>query len=264
MAYLQTAALVTRLREVLEDSAGVARQIPPSRFTGDLPEGLSSEEQVRRAFGAPRIRADVAILGRSKYSPPILGNVVIYDVKVTITSLRIVARAQQLDSDANDVVMALAYEDGDILRQALEYPQNLAATEAGASTNLASGMLCHESSEFGVVRLVDEGAQKLESKHTFRGWIKSLPEAPPVNTVAPVASGIVTLAEVLSCTTGSWTASSALTYTYQWKRDGTAISGETASTHTVVAGDVGHSITCTVRATALTGGWTQATSNTLT
>lgn len=263
MSYLQTTALVTRLREVMEDSWGAARQIPTDRFTGSLPEGLSDEEQMRRAFGAPRIRADLSVLGRSRYSPPILGNFIIYDVRFSIVTLRTVARVEQIDDASNDAIMALAYADADVLRQALEYPGNLSTTQAGAATDLVSGMLCHESSSIGVPDRVDDGAQRLESKHTFTGWLISRPSVPPANTVAPVASGTVSVAQVLSCTTGTWTGAS-LTYTYQWKRDGSSISGGTASTYTVVAADVGHSITCVVRATSPTAGWAEATSNTLT
>lgn len=69
----------------------------------------------------------------------------------------------------------------------------------------------------------------------------------PVNTVAPVASGVVRIGEVLSCTSGTWT--DATTYAYQWTRDGVAIGGATATTHTVVAADIAALIACEVTAT---------------
>lgn len=88
-------------------------------------------------------------------------------------------------------------------------------------------------------------------------------EANPVNTVAPVASGYVYAGKTLSCTTGTWTSSTTPTYAYQWKRNGTNISGETSSTHLVVTADEGQSITCEVTATN-SGGSTSQSSNTLT
>lgn len=88
-------------------------------------------------------------------------------------------------------------------------------------------------------------------------------EANPVNTVAPVASGYVYAGKTLSCTTGTWTSSTTPTYAYQWKRNGTNISGETSSTHLVVTADEGQSITCEVTATN-SGGSTAQGSNTLT
>ena len=46
----------------------------------------------------------------------------------------------------------------------------------------------------------------------------------PVNTVAPVASGALTVGSTLSCTTGTWTNSPA-SYAYQWRRNGGGIPG---------------------------------------
>lgn len=70
---------------------------------------------------------------------------------------------------------------------------------------------------------------------------------PPINTVAPVASGVVRIGEVLSCTSGTWT--DATTYAYQWTRDGVAIGGATATTVCVVAADIAALIACEVTAT---------------
>jgi Cu/Ag efflux protein CusF len=63
----------------------------------------------------------------------------------------------------------------DVIRQALEYPGNLTATAASAATDLVSGMLEHVTSDLGIVRKIDDGAQKLESKHQFKGWLISRP-----------------------------------------------------------------------------------------
>jgi hypothetical protein len=73
--------------------------------------------------------------------------------------------------------------------------------------------------------------------------------SPPVNTVAPVLSGTPDVGQVLSCTTGSWTGSPTITYAYQWRRNGSNISGATGSTYTLVNADGGASITCRVTAT---------------
>jgi hypothetical protein len=116
-------------------------------------------------------------------------------------------------------------------------------------------------------------------------------EAPtaPVNTVAPVLSGTPTQGQVLSCTTGTWTGTATITYARQWYQAlddgsggiltdgsgnplGDAIIGATASSYTLVAGDVDSFIFCIVTATngvgsataysnvtatpvAATGGW---------
>lgn len=74
--------------------------------------------------------------------------------------------------------------------------------------------------------------------------------APPENTVAPAISGNVYLDQVLTCSPGTWTNSP--TFAYQWRANGTNISGATASTLTVSQA-VGVAITCMVTGTNADG-----------
>ena len=85
----------------------------------------------------------------------------------------------------------------------------------------------------------------------------------PVNTVAPVISGTTTLGSVLTTTNGTWTGTTPITYSYQWKRNGSNILGETNSTYTLVVADSSANITCSVTATNSVGSST-TTSNTIT
>lgn len=80
---------------------------------------------------------------------------------------------------------------------------------------------------------------------------------------APVISGDIRINSILSSTQGVWLFSP-ITYLYQWKRNGIAISGETASTYTVVASDIDAEITCEVTAINGTGSSLPQDSNTLT
>ena len=82
----------------------------------------------------------------------------------------------------------------------------------------------------------------------------------PTNSVAPAITGTGSPGGTLTCSTGTWKTLPTPTYAYQWKNNGTAIPGETASTYSVVAGDVGDTITCTVTATNSYGS-SSATSN---
>lgn len=75
----------------------------------------------------------------------------------------------------------------------------------------------------------------------------------PVNSVAPVVSGTATFGQTLSCTTGTWTGVPTPTYTYQWQRVTTNISGATSSTYVLVQADVGSTIRCVVTATNSVG-----------
>lgn len=81
------------------------------------------------------------------------------------------------------------------------------------------------------------------------------PPAAPVNTVAPaVTPSSVVAGNLLSCSTGAWTGTATIAYTYQWQRDGTNITGATGSAYlTVAANDQGHAIRCVVTATNSVG-----------
>lgn len=72
---------------------------------------------------------------------------------------------------------------------------------------------------------------------------------PPVNTVAPVASGTGEVGQTLSVTTGTWTGLEPITYSYQWQRDGVNIGGATNSTYTLVSGDADTDVRCVVTGT---------------
>jgi hypothetical protein len=71
----------------------------------------------------------------------------------------------------------------------------------------------------------------------------------PVNTALPMISGSPSVGSTLSTTDGTWTGTPTPTFTYQWKRGGTNISGATANSYLLVSGDSGTMITATVTAT---------------
>ena len=71
----------------------------------------------------------------------------------------------------------------------------------------------------------------------------------PVNTVAPAVTGTATVGQTLSTTNGTWTGVPTPTFTYQWQRVTTNISGATSSTYVLVSADAGNTIRCVVTAT---------------
>jgi len=87
----------------------------------------------------------------------------------------------------------------------------------------------------------------------------------PINTVAPVISGTQRVDSTLSTTNGTWTGIPIITFTYQWKKNGSNIIGATSSTYVLVAGDFGVSTTiqCVVTGTDSSGN-SSANSNILT
>jgi hypothetical protein len=86
------------------------------------------------------------------------------------------------------------------------------------------------------------------------------PSVGPVNTSPPVISGKNDVGELFTVNDGTWTGIMPITFTYQWKRNGTNIIGETNSTYTTVLVDSGQTITCLVTATNILGS-TNAISN---
>ncbi|MDQ1703249.1 MAG: large repetitive protein, partial [Frankiaceae bacterium] len=85
----------------------------------------------------------------------------------------------------------------------------------------------------------------------------------PVATAPPVVSGTPMDAQTLSTTDGTWNASAAITYSYQWQRCDSSgancadIAGATASTYLQTPADVGSTVRVVVTATNIAGTATQ-------
>lgn len=84
----------------------------------------------------------------------------------------------------------------------------------------------------------------------------------PVNTVAPVVSGTARVGQTLTTTNGTWSGSPT-SYTYQWTRNGSNISGATSATYLTVVADMGTLVRCVVTAINAGGPSTPAASNSL-
>ena len=89
--------------------------------------------------------------------------------------------------------------------------------------------------------------------------VTSSPSA-PANTVAPTLSGVARQGQTLTVTNGTWSSSSTITYTYQWKRcdaagqscaDASAVIPQNSIT--LAAADVGKTIRAVVIATTTSG-----------
>jgi hypothetical protein len=121
----------------------------------------------------------------------------------------------------------------------------LVAGDAGASTT---------------IQCFVTGTNTYGSSVATSNTLTGIAAAFPVNTIAPVISGTSRVGQVLTTTNGTWTGITPITYTYQWKKNGSNIVSATAQTYTLVSGDFGAATTiqCVVTATNSFG---NATSN---
>jgi len=69
----------------------------------------------------------------------------------------------------------------------------------------------------------------------------------------PVARGTLVVGQILAATQGTWFSKDPLSYTYEWLRNGSEISGATSATYTLVDADIGKSITVKVTARSSLG-----------
>jgi hypothetical protein len=99
--------------------------------------------------------------------------------------------------------------------------------------------------------------------HAASLTVNDLTPLTPVNTVAPTLTitALPRAGTTVTCSQGTW--SNAVSYAYQWKRDGSSIGGATASTYVLQSADLNTLVTCTVTATNASGS-TAVTSNPVT
>lgn len=88
--------------------------------------------------------------------------------------------------------------------------------------------------------------------------VEAMP-VPPSAISPPVVSGTAQAGRTLTASTGSWSGTAPLTYTFQWQRGTTNIAGATSSSYAVQTDDVGATLRVVVTASNA-GGSMQATS----
>lgn len=100
------------------------------------------------------------------------------------------------------------------------------------------------------------------------GAVGATTSAGPVNTSPPAVSGTVQQGQRLSASTGSWSGSGTISYSFQWQRCSSGgsscgdISGATSQTYDVGSSDVGRTLRVVVTATSSSGSSSAASSPT--
>ena len=181
MATWSAGRLLTRLREVIEGNSGTLRVTIAGAFEGKLPPGLSLDEEARRALltfasvaESVPVECRVVSVKRSAASPPVIGNLALYDIVVEARALYPMVTESTLTDSTRDVISGLAAQHADTLAQALGYPGNLLTTNGGQSTGLVSGLLSYQESAYEWAGAAG-AAGTLTARHRFKGVVQSAP-----------------------------------------------------------------------------------------
>lgn len=174
MAYIAADKIITRLRELLQDGDGSIRAIANARFSGGLTPGLPEEEARRRGLPTEK-PIEIELHGPIPHPQrlTIVGDVQIHHVDAYISVVRTVTVGDQVDDALRDTIRAQAVIDGGAIEQALEWPGNLALTEASEATGMIGARY------LGPVRARLRGetgaAMDLTTEHRVRLTVTSSP-----------------------------------------------------------------------------------------
>ena len=143
------------------------------------------------------------------------------------------ATVTRLDDPAN-VDNAIGPSDRTVLAM-------IPVSASRSSTDMAGLALRPGGELWGVSGTRDGGG------HIGHADLRRLIKLPaPTNRARPALSGTAAVGQTLTCGDGTWTGASS--FSREWRRDGTAIAGATASTYALTGADIGQRLTCTVLA----------------
>lgn len=126
-----------------------------------------------------------------------------------------------------------------------------ASTYTTVVADSTASITCDVTADNGVAPTATEGSNTL-----------TMANYTPANTVRPAVTGTAVVGQTLSTTNGTWT-NSPSSFTYQWYRGATLISGATNSTYTLVQADAGNTSNIKCVVTASNGLSASADSNTV-
>lgn len=176
MAYVDTTAILVRLREVLDSAQGTLRTIAAGRFDSGLYDGLDVDAQALRALDIPIVEASIASTGHHPASPSVMGNLAFRSIEVEVRVVRSATLAHKLNTTTRDTLRGLAAQDADVIAQALTYPGNLTQTAAAAATGLVSGCLRYPEGGSSIeTDFEDDVGARVVSTHRFTGIVNVAP-----------------------------------------------------------------------------------------
>lgn len=168
MANADNAAIRKRIREVLDDGAGLIRTVSSGRVSGDYWYPTDAFAGRTRAVEKPRfdiLPFEIQPLTPAQFE---LCNTKIYVYRITIACEYALPPSVHSD-DQRDAVRATAETDADMFRQALGWSGNLSSTAAGAATGIVDGNLIFESYS---PESEDWGELRLITRHVYTCFVR--------------------------------------------------------------------------------------------
>jgi hypothetical protein len=169
VAQLAAAAILTRVREVVEDAAGSVRIVTADTYRAGAHEAQGADAASTEALVKPRAEVRFTSIEPHGARPPIQGSFTLYAIELEVTVTRNLGTQHMILSDVRTALRAVAAEDSSRIEQALQWPGNLTQTTAAVDTGLVSGMLRHVSSDVGDLESVDGQNGRIVTVHTFSG-----------------------------------------------------------------------------------------------
>lgn len=169
---LPALAIITRVREVLEDGAGNVRALTAGAFGGDSHAAMGALTSSVGAIKGPQADVIVTARGRHPSSPaePCSFALVAIDIDIRIT--RDFDGYRDLNKAARDELQALATTDGFDISQALTWAGNMRATADATPTGLTSGRLKDAGSAIGSIEFTGGQNGRLVTTHRFTGVVR--------------------------------------------------------------------------------------------
>lgn len=166
---LPALAIITRIREVLEDGAGAVRVLSAGAYGSDSHAAMSELTSSVGAIGKPQADVTVNARGRHPSSPAEPCSFALVAIEITVRITRSFDGYQDLSRAARDELSALAASDGFDVSQALTWPGNMSATAASSATGLLSERLADAGSAIGSIEFTGGQNGRLVTTHQFTG-----------------------------------------------------------------------------------------------
>jgi hypothetical protein len=168
MALLPAAAIVRRIHELLVEGAGVHRVIPAGTYAaGSVAASRDGARSVESLDDSPRVRARVISDEQHPASPGSYCSRTLRQLTIEITVTRAAGVGDTFGETERRALLTACLEDQSRIRQALEWPGNLAATEGGDPTGISGRKLVASATEFTPIEY-DLGENHLvESQQLF-------------------------------------------------------------------------------------------------